>query len=266
MPTKAETTRARAVLALVKQYLPIAVEFDQREITDNDWRLVAPGLIGDAASMLESIFRLPPPRNALSAEALTRSLADYLITFAWLAVPDSRTERLDTFEADEYAKQESADKKYRKVFPERSQRYKKLIKAGKMPSELLDEGKRKWIARRRKIIGSKEMPPLLNRAFLADEYWMDRNRVVEQQPLANLYVMVFVRHSAVAHASPTAVARVASSRGGVFSVGEPTADSIKSVPYSLATVLFGLMLYIASDALGWPSNAEVDAAFAATQG
>lgn len=266
MPTKVETVRSRAVLALAKQHLPVAVEFDQPEITDNDWRLVAPGLIGGAASMLESIFRLSPPRNALSVEALTRSLADYLITFAWIAVPNSRAQSLDRFEFDEYAKQESADKKYRKVFPERSKRYKKLIKAGKMPSELLDDGKRKWIARRRKVIGSTEMPPLLDRAFLADEYWMDHNEAVEHQPLAHVYVMVFVRHSAVAHASPTAVARVASSRGGVLSVGEPTADSIKSAPYSLATVLFGLMLHIASDALGWPSKAEIDTAFAATQG
>jgi hypothetical protein len=97
-----ETTRAHAVLNLAKQYLPVAVEFDG-PLTDNDWRLVGPGLVGGATSMPESIFQLPPPHHTPSAEILTRSLSDYVITFAWLAVPDVRDERLDRFEEDGFS-------------------------------------------------------------------------------------------------------------------------------------------------------------------
>ncbi len=87
-----EIKRARAVLELVRRYVPATLNFEG-QITDNDWSLVAPGLVGGAASIVESIFRLPPPRQAPSAEILTRSLIDYVITFAWLAVPDKRQER-----------------------------------------------------------------------------------------------------------------------------------------------------------------------------
>ena len=276
-----EHKRASAVLGLVRPYLPATVKFEE-QITDNDWRLVAPGLVGGAASILESIFRLPPPGQTPSAEILTRSLMDYVITFAWLAVPDTRQERLNAFEESFYNESEGLDARYTTEFQgknqptakrskrnrEPSQRqkviahYTKLIKAGRMPAALLTDGMRAWITERRKIIDARPMPVLLDRALQADEYWISHSEAVACSPFANLWVVVFGRDSAVAHATPTAVSRVAFASDGVLHVGEATAESIKSTPYSRATVLLGLMLHVGSESLGWPSKADLDASFA----
>jgi len=277
-----ESKRARGVLELLRGYVPATLNFEG-QITDNDWRLVAPGLVGGAASIVESIFRLPPPRHAPSAEILTRSLMEYVITFAWLAVPDKRQERLNAFEESFYKESEGLDAKYTTEFqgknqatPKRSKRsrepsdrqrviahYKMLIKAGKMPSALLSDRMWIWIAERRKTIGAKPMPVLLDRALHADEYWIHHSEAVACSPFANLWVMVFGHESAVAHATPTAVSRVSFVSDGTLHVGEATAESIKSTPYSRAVVLLGLMLHVGSQSLGGPSTADLDAAFAA---
>jgi hypothetical protein len=244
-----ESKRARAVLELLRRYLPATLNFEG-QITDNDWRLVAPGLVGGAASIVESIFRLPPPRQAPSAEILTRSLIDYVITFAWLAVPDKRQQRLNAFEESFYDESEGLDGKYTIEFqgknqpkPKRSKRsrepsdrqrviahYTMLIRAGKMPPALLTDRMRAWITERRKIIGAKPMPVLLDRALQADEYWIHHSEAVASSPFANLWVLVFGHESAVAHATPTAVSRVAFVSDGTLHVGEATAESIKSTP------------------------------------
>jgi hypothetical protein len=277
-----EGKRARAVLDLLRRYLPATVDLEG-QITDNDWRLVAPGLVGGAASIVESIFCLPPPRQAPSAEILTRSLIDYVITFAWLAVPEKRQERLNAFEESFYNESEGLDAKYTTEFqgknqptPKRSKRirepsdrqkviahYTKLIETGKMPAALLTDRMRVWIAERRKIIGAKPMPVLLDRALKADEYWIHHSEAVASSPFANLWVVVFAHESAVAHATPTAVSRMSFESDGALHVGEATAESIKSTPYGRAVVLLGLMLHVGSQALGWPSTADLDAAFAA---
>jgi hypothetical protein len=276
-----EARHASGVLELVRHHVPATVSFEG-QITDNDWRLVAPGLVGGAVSIVESIFRLPPPRHAPSAEILTRSLIDYVITFAWLAVPEKRQKRLNAFEESFYNESEGLDAKYTTEFqgknqpkPKRSKRsrhpsdrqkviahYTKLIKAGQMPPALLTDRMRVWITERRRIIGAKPMPVLLDRALQADEYWIHHSEAVASRPFANLWVLVFGHESAVAHATPTAVSRVAFVREGVLHVGEPTAESITSTPYSRAVVLLGVMFHVASQSLGWPSTADLDAVFA----
>jgi hypothetical protein len=115
-----ESKRASRVLDLLRGYVPATLNFEGH-ITDNDWRLVAPGLVGGAASIVESIFCLPPPRHAPSAEILTRSLMDYVITFAWLAVPDKRQERLNAFEESFYNESEGLDAKYTTEFQGKNQ-------------------------------------------------------------------------------------------------------------------------------------------------
>jgi hypothetical protein len=258
------------------------VDFEGPFAEFNDWRIVAPGLIGDAASILESIARLPPPRHALSAEILTRSLVDYVITFAWLAAdPENegkRGERLNQLEADEYSERERSDQKYTTEFRQKSRRrkalfdhYVELIEVGKMPSELLCGQMRERITLcgqmreritlRRKIVGTKTMPSLLDRAFQADQYWIDHSPAVRDHPFANQWGLIFSWYSAVTHPSVTAIARVVSSEPGVVTVGMPTSASIESTPYGRANVLFGLMLHVAARSLGWPTDDEIDNAF-----
>lgn len=276
-----QTSRACAVVGLARQYLPATVEFSG-QITDNDWRLAGPGLVGGAASIVESVFRLPPPSQTPSAEILTRSLADYVITFAWLAVPDARQDRLNRFEETFYNETEGLDAMYTTEFQGKTQtkprhskpgrqpsdrqklmaHYTKLIKAGTMPAGLLTDEMRSWIEERRAIIDAKPMPVLLDRAFQADEYWVNHSDAVAGNPFANQWVLVFSRYSAVAHATATAASRMAFANEGVLHVGEATEESITSTPYGLATALLGLMLHVAEKSLGWPSEEELDAAFA----
>lgn len=274
MSFRSQQRRAKALLGLVEQYLPERVEFEGPLAEFNDWRIVAPGLIGDAASILDSIARLPPPRHALSAEILTRSLVDYVITFAWIAAEpeneEKRRERLNRLEADEYSERERSDQKYTIEFRQKSRRrkalfdhYVELIEVGKMPSELLCRQMRERVTVRRKIVGSKPMPPLLDRAFQADEYWIDHSPAVRDHPFANQWGLIFSWYSAVAHPSVTAIARVVSSEPGVVTVGKPTSASIESTPYGRANVLFGLMLHVAGRSLRWPTDDEIDNAFSA---
>ncbi len=190
---------------------------------------------------------------------------------------------MNAFEESFSKESEGLDAKYTTEFqgknqpkPKRSQRsrepsdrqkviahYTKLIKAGRMPPALLTDRMRVRITERRKIIGAKPMPVLLDRALQADEYWIHHSEAVACSPFANLWVVVFGHESAVAHATPTAVSRVAFVSDGMLHVGEATKESIKSTPYSRAVVLLGLMLRVGSQSLGWPSTADLDAAFAA---
>jgi len=274
VPSDNESRRAQTVLELVRRYLPVSVKAEGPLAEYNDWTVVAPGLIGAAASILDSIVLLPPPGHTLSAEILTRSLSDYVITFAWLAAePDNaeqRAERLNRFEAEEYEKREQTDQKYTEEFRRRSKRrkrlfahYNRLIKAGKMPAGLIDEPTRNRMTARRKVVGDTEMPSLLDRAFQADEYWTEHSEAVRCNPFAHQWGVIFSWHSFVAHPTATALSRVVSPQPDDLSVGVQTASSIGSTPYGRATALLGLMLHVASHSLGWPSEAEIDSAFSA---
>ena len=182
-----------ALIALTDRYLPALVDSDG---SYSDWNVAAPAFVALSMSTLEAVFQLPPPRHRVSAEAVTRSLADYGITFAWLAAPTDETERADRmmrFDRDEWASRRQADKRYTTILPERSELYRDLIAQGKMPEALLGDAARLRIAEIEEAEGPKGMPPLLDRAVQADEI-LDRrdcgpSRATARQPLRRtLYV------------------------------------------------------------------------------
>jgi hypothetical protein len=249
--------RAGAVLDLARQYLP-------RRVTSagafDDWNVVAPGLLGGAAAMLESIFQLPPPRHGPGAEILARSLVEYAITFAWLAAPadeSARAERLKRFELYEYQERYRADKKYTHVLPERSDFYAQLISSGKMPSRLIDDDTRQLLEDRGEEVETTTMPSLLDRAVEADARWATEIRALQENPLAGIYASAFASFSFVSHASVTAVSRVVRGGGGNLIVGEPAAWTEATGPYGFSISILVLMLQIASRTLGWPPEDEV---------
>ncbi len=249
--------RVGAVLDLARRYLPCDVE----SAGDfNDWNVVAPGLLGGAAGILESIFQLPPPRHTPCAEILARSVVEYAITFAWLAAPkDSaeRAKRLARFEMSEYRERERADAKYVRVLPERSERYVALIKAGEMPPHLISDDMRSRIADRRGEVETGEMPSLLDRAIAADDRWAEEINALKRNPFAGIYASAFASFSFVSHASVTAVSRVVVGGGGRLRVGEPAAWSGATGPYGFSISMFVVMLVIASRVLGWPPENEI---------
>jgi hypothetical protein len=251
--------RAGAALDLARRHLPRDVESNGRL---NDWNVVAPGLIGSCAAMLESIFQLPPPRHQPSAGILARSLVDYVITFAWLAAAEDeyeRTQRLTRFEIDHYEESDRADAKYTRVLPERSARYAELIKAGKMPSHLITEEQRAIITNRRaELHVTSGMPNLLDRAVQADERWADDVLALMDNTLAGIYAFGFVDFSNVSHPSASGVARFAVGDAPHLRVGEAQLGRKDATgPYGFSTTIFCLMLVIASRTLGWPPEPEV---------
>jgi Family of unknown function (DUF5677) len=245
--------RATAVLDLVHQYLPEDVE-SAGEF--GDWNVVAPGLIGAAAVILESIFRLPPPRYRVGAEILARSLFEYAITFAWLAAPEDETERavrLARFEVDEYHDREVVDRRYVSVLGDKRTRYDKLIKAGKMPSGLIDAPMKSRIAERRNELQAKNLPDLLELAIQADDRWFDVVNAVECIPFAHIYGIGYADYSFVSHPSPTAISRVVTG-DGIVRVGEPAGAT---TAHRLSVSVFAVMLVIASRTVGWPPESAV---------
>ena len=245
--------RATAVLALAYQYLPQDVE-SLGEF--NDWSVVAPGLIAAAAVVVDSIFRLPPPRYRISAEMLARSVFEYAITFAWLAAPKGENERalrLARFEVDEYHDRETVDKRYVSVLGDKRKRYDELIKSGKMPSHLVDPPMQTRMADRRNELKAKNMPDLLELAIQADDRWFDEVKAVGCVPFAHVYGTGYSDHSFVSHASPTAVSRVVSG-AGTLTLGEPVGET---TAYRMSVLVFAVMLVIASRTLGWPPEADV---------
>jgi hypothetical protein len=249
--------RAGAVLDLARRYVPREVE-SASEFTD--WNVVAPGLIGGAGALLESIFQLPPPRHGPAAEILARSLVDYAITFAWLAAAETEDEladRLARFELYEYQERERADAKYVRVLPERSERYTALIRAGKMPSHLISEVMKARIGERRHEAATTAMPPILDRAVEADARWLPEIRALESNPLAGIYASAYASFSFVSHASVTAISRVVVGSGRRLRVGEPAAWTEATGPYGFSISMFVVMLVIASRTLGWPLEDDI---------
>jgi hypothetical protein len=252
--------RVDALIALTDRYLPTLVDSDG---SYSDWNVAAPAFVALSMNALEAVFQLPPPRHRISAEAVTRSLADYGITFAWLAGPTDEAERADRmlrFERDEWASRRQADKRYTTILPERAELYKDLIARGKMPAALLGDAARARIAEIEAAEGPKGMPPILDRAIQADEVWTKEIPALREQPLANLYAALYTSLSFTAHASVSAVDRFVVGQPPRVMVGyaEPIGD--EEGPYDIACSVATVVLVIATLRLGWPPLEDVYAA------
>jgi hypothetical protein len=251
--------RVDALIALTDRYLPTLIETDG---SYSDWNVAAPAFVSLSMNTLESIFQLPPPRHRVAAEAVTRSLADYAITFAWLAAPTddvARAKRMLQFDRAEWADRREADKRYTDWLPQR-ELYRDLIERGRMPAALLGDEARAHLAAIDAAGGPKGMPNLLDRAVAADEVWTKEIPALAEQPLANVYAALYASLSATAHASASAIDR--------FIVGEPPrlmvgyAEPIANAqgPYDIACSLATVVLLISSLRLGWPPLEDVYAA------
>lgn len=123
--------RTSGILDLVRREVPRPVksggEFD-------DWSVMAPALIAIAGDLFESIISLPPPRGRVRAEILARSLAEYAITFAWLAAPsleEERAKRRNELVKDEFLERGRAENKLRHQIKGRAE-YTHLFEGGKV--------------------------------------------------------------------------------------------------------------------------------------
>lgn len=74
--------------------------------------------------------------------------------------------------------------------------------------------------------------------------------------------MLFRYYSSLAHPSEMGLHRVTDDLPDGRSQVGLERESEEMRPYAMATVVFGLALMVASEALGWPTTDEVDTVFA----
>jgi len=256
--------RVDALLNIVRAYLPRQVESTG---DFEDWQVVAPALIAIAADLFEGMMGGVPPRGRLRAEVLARSLAEYVISFAWLAAADEDQLRLRLrqFLKDEYLEREKGENKLRDQIGGRAP-YRYLFDpatsrpGGPLPSALLDDQNRERLRQLKADSRIPNLPNTFDMAFAADARWMPEIDLVAHNPFALTYFTVFTGPSFMTHPSVTAVAAVTLGAPPNLVVGAPHSLGSSETPYGQALLSFLNMLLIASRTLGWPAEEDVRAA------
>jgi hypothetical protein len=110
-------------------------------------------------------------------------------------------------------------------------------------------------------------PDLASKAALADDYWIPRIggalRAESLNSFRGFYTILFREHSGLVHATMRGLNHVtvdlAAPRKRVV-LEAPLGES--RGPYGMATVVYGVGLLVAAQALGWPDADEINAIFA----
>jgi hypothetical protein len=249
--------RAEALLDVVREVLPRSVESDG---DFEDWNLIAPALVWTVADFYEGIASVEPPRGRIRGEALARSAAEYAIYFAWLAGPDEgRDGRIRTLLKDEFRQRVKVENRL-KDHMLRQPQYEAMIERGLFPKTIFDEGS---LERKAPVLEDATIPQLphaLEAAFAADLEWMPRLAQVEQYPYAFIHFTTFTSSSSTTHPSVTGIDRVITGGGGQLLVGTPAPFEQATGPYGGGYLALLNTLWVASQALGWPDPAAIEAA------
>src|SRR6266571_905720 len=234
--------RGRSLVALVTRDLPKDFDASQR------WPAIGVALLSRMTTTLSSILDLQNRRLETDAATLTRSLYEHAVHFAWIAADPSR-ERLNHWRKHDLLARLKADDDARAhgmdmLRPERRAEFQAQFDAidGAVPLNLADL------------------------AIAADKRWGGRvqgmGRHTEALSFSGWYSLLYRSYSAVAHPSEMGLHRVT----GELAVGRLRIDlegplSTRTGPYGIATFVFGVVLYIASDALSWPDAELVSEVF-----
>lgn len=212
------------------------------------WPMVAPALLAHATSNLRSIvFRLRSDGAHNDASRLLRSLYDHIVTFAWLAA-DPPT-RLALWRKED--------------LEERLKIHREFAAAGE---QLLPDADRKQMEHDVARLRGKT-PDLASKAAMADKHWIPRIggalRPDSLSSFRGFYTILFREHSGLVHATMRGLNHVtidlAPPRKRVV-LEAPLEGRVS--PYGMASVVYGVGLLVAAQALGWPDANEVEAIFA----
>jgi hypothetical protein len=238
-----ERDRAHALADLVESRLPM----DFAACDDNDaWPLIGTALLSRATTTIRHIFDLSHDGQAVDAATLGRSLYEHVVHFAWLAA-DPSAARIQQWRKDNLEDRLTADSDCRAV-----------------GVELLTDEQR--VAVQRQVDAMSGSPLVLtNLAVAADQHWAGRlpgmGAHTTTQSFRGLYAVLYRTYSATAHPSYSGinpvVEDVAPGRQRVIIEREPDGRG----PFGMATVLFGLGLFVAAASLGWPPEADITAVF-----
>jgi hypothetical protein len=237
------TRLIEALVALVKPRFPIVVD---REVSNRrSFAVYGPALVADAVATVEGIAHLAELQREADTHSLLRDLVEAAITFAWLAIdPDPHIEAWLL-----------ADKRARVKVDNALQTF---------GQQVLDPTVRTSFDQAI-AAGGPSFPDALGRAKQADLAWTSRlprlKRVVEGSRVFELlYELVFRYTSAFTHSMPMAVMKLIEPvQGGAVVVLEGTVGPQRALTF--APSVFGVLLYVASEVLGWPLVREIDEVF-----
>jgi hypothetical protein len=241
-PETAQTLLGELV-AFVRPRFPYVVDRARGEHRPFD--VYGPALIADAIATVEGIAHLAQLQREADAHSLLRDLVESTITFAWLAIDPKP--HIEAWLLEDKKKRLQAANALR-TFGE----------------ELLETSFRQTLEADVQS-GGPPLPGVADRAKKADQHWTPRiprlERVIEGGRVFELlYELIFRYTSSFTHSMPMAVNKLIEPvKDGVAVVLEGTTGPQRALTF--APSLFGALLYVASEALGWPSTHDVDSAF-----
>ena len=237
-PSDQISARAAALIAATEGHLEVEA--------DPGWLLAAHGLLVHATSCLRSIvFRLGPVGAHNDASRLLRSLYDHVVTFAWLASDPPALLPV-----------------WRKADLEERLKMDREVRAA--GEQLLADADRAQMER--DVAGIEgSTPDLASKAIAADTYWAPRIEQFRSEGLGSfrgLYTILFRQHSGLVHATMRGINHVSVDLEPprMRIVSEDVAPEGNG-PYGMATVVYGLGLLVAAEALGWPDATAIEDVF-----
>lgn len=235
--------RGRALRGFIGSRLP--AEFDVTGDRDA-WPLVGTALLSRATTTLDSILHLHPRGQATDAGTLLRSLYEHVVHLAWLA-SDPSAERLEEWRKDDLTSRLVADAECR-------ERGVELF---------TDEDRAKLQAQVESMRGRKLV--LVNLAVAADKHWAGQLPAMkshqELTSFRGLYAILYRQYSGTAHPGYRGLNVVLQDITATCKRVVLEGPSKGHGPYGMATVIYALGLYVASQSLGWPAAQDVDAVF-----
>lgn len=236
--------RGRELVKIVARRLP--QEFEIPSMWDG-WPAIGVGLLSRMTTTLR--FMLDLQRSGLEADGsvLGRSLYEHGVYFAWLAAePTARV--LEWRRAD------------------MTQRLKLDDDAHRHGGVALTPVNRAKTEANLATLGGPLVLHTDQLAIAADKYWTGAIPAIRGHKgtysFSGLYAWLFRGYSSLAHPSEVGLFRVTDTLGGGrvrIRIEHPEPE--RHGPYGMATVLFGLSLFVASKSLGWPDEQQVHALF-----
>jgi hypothetical protein len=228
---------------LVTPRFPLAI--DNEKVRTRPWSIVGPAIIARSISTVESIAYLSGSHREADPLSLLRDLVEGVINFGWLAAaPETR---VDAWEKDDMG-----------------QRLKLANHAAEFGEQLLEPAWRAELERKTKA-ERPDFPRLDVRARGADDHWASRISHLRRarkdgRVFSLLYATIFRYTSAFGHSMPTSINRlIESTPNHRVVVLEGSTGPQRALTF--APVAFGLMLYVADQAVGWPAAGDIDRAF-----
>lgn len=210
---------------------------------------VAAGLIARALGTADALLCLSSLERVADSTILARSLYEHAITLAWITGDkDQALDRIALLQRDDDEHRGKADREFQSLRGE----------------GILTEKNREAIELAMRLAGSKKLPPLTERARIADSEWGERFGFGSvDNPLASLraaYTTLYRFATAFAHPTLLGLNPVMERTPGGTVIFIEKADQ-GAKPMLLVPSLLGMVLVIGSDLLGSPRMSDINAIF-----